>query len=504
MKTRLLHPDRDLQANPPAPAHAGALVRDLQLQPVLELMAGSDLTVRDVCRAVLVSGLTDPAQIRYRQEVLRDCLAAPSTIRRLYQLAAHTVAGERHVFHSMFRRHPVAVLQQVVETLGLFSGTLRQLRRLADGEATRFESPGLTGFFAAVRQEFDDAFLAGLDRHLETLQFRRGVVLGASLGPGNDVRAETLLRPPAPGGSMLRRLRGTGDEGYSFEVDPRDEVATAALNRLRERGLTPVANVLAPAIDRMLAFFTTLRRELAFYVGCLNLADTLAARDAPRCFPEPAEEPAALSFNDLRDLPLLVAGHQVTGNDLCADGRPLIVVTGANQGGKSTFLRSLGVAQLLLQAGMFVPARRFRSSPAAGIFTHYPREEDAAMERGHLDEELRRMSEIADRVVPGALVLSNESFAATNEREGSEIAWQVMAGMASAGVRVVMVTHLFELTTRLERDCPDVTRFLRAPRQVDGRVAFRLEEGSPLPTGYAEDRYRAVFGDGSNGDAGRD
>ena len=471
------------------------MVRDLQLEPVLQVMAGTDRTVGEVCRALLVRGLTDPGQVRYRQDVLRDCVAAPSTVRSLYQLAAHTVAGERHVFHSRFRRHPMAVLLQVVETLALFSGTFRQLRRLADGEARRFQSEGLTRFFEAVRQEFDDVFLADLDRHLETLRFRRGVVLSASLGTGNAVRTETLLRPPASGSPVLGRLRGIAGDSYSFDVDPRDEVATAALARLREHGLAPVVNVLAPAIDRMLAFFTTLRRELAFYVGCLNLADCLAARGAPTCFPDPADEPAALSFDDLRDLPLLVAGHRVTGNDLDADGCPLIVVTGANQGGKSTFLRSLGVAQLLLQAGVFVPALRFRSTLAAGVFTHYPREEDAAMERGHLDEELRRMSEIADRAAPGALVLSNESFAATNEREGSELAWQVVSGMVGAGVRVVMVTHLFELTSRLERERSEVTRFLRAPRQVDGKTPFRLEEGSPLPTGYAEDRYRVVFGE---------
>ncbi|MBO0703643.1 MAG: DNA mismatch repair protein MutS, partial [Candidatus Dormibacteraeota bacterium] len=467
MKTRLLYSDRDLDANPPAPPQAGDLVRDLQLQPVLQVMAGSDSTVRDVCRSVLLSSLTDPDQIRYRQEVLRDCLAAPSPIRRLYQLAAHTVSGERHVFHSRFRRHPVAVLQQVVETLALFSGSLRQLRRLADGEAARFESRGLTRFFEAAREEFDDEFLTDLDRHLDTLRFRRGLVLSASLGPGNAVRADTLLRPPPPGASVRSRLRRIAGDGYSFEVDPHDEVATAALNRLRERALAPLAEALAPVIDRMLAFFTTLRRELAFYVGCLNLAGWIAARGAPSCFPEPAEEPSELSFSDLRDLPLLVAGHEVVGNDVSTDGRPLIVVTGANQGGKSTFLRSLGVAQLLLQAGMLVPAARFRSSVAAGIFTHYPREEDAAMERGHLDEELRRMSVIVDRAVPGALVLSNESFAATNEREGSEIAWQVVAGMVGAGVRIAMVTHLFELTSRLERERPEVTRFLRAPRQVE-------------------------------------
>lgn len=102
------------------------------------------------------------------------------------------------------------------------------------------------------------------------------------------------------------------------------------------------------------------------------------------------------------------------------------VVTGANQGGKSTFLRSVGLAQLMLQCGMFVPAEAFAASVAGGIYTHYRREEDTAMQSEKLDEELARMSAIVDLLRPHDLVLLNESFAATNEREGSEIVRQII------------------------------------------------------------------------------
>ncbi|MER8376745.1 hypothetical protein NKH19_22355 [Mesorhizobium sp. M1338] len=64
----------------------------------------------------------------------------------------------------------------------------------------------------------------------------------------------------------------------------------------------------------------------------------------------------------------------------------MVVITGANQGGKSTFLRGVGLAQLMMQCGMFVPAA-FCGSVCDGVFTHYKRGEDATMKSGKLDEE---------------------------------------------------------------------------------------------------------------------
>jgi DNA mismatch repair ATPase MutS len=133
------------------------------------------------------------------------------------------------------------------------------------------------------------------------------------------------------------------------------------------------------------------------------------------------------------------------GNDVDAEGKSLVMITGANQGGKSTFLRSVGLAQLMLQSGMFVAADSFGADVCNGIFTHDKREEDAAMESGKLDEELSRTNEIADTISPSSLLLCSESFAATNECEGSEIARQVVRALGEAGVKVFFVTHLFDL-----------------------------------------------------------
>ena len=148
----------------------------------------------------------------------------------------------------------------------------------------------------------------------------------------------------------------------------------------------------------------------------------------------------------------------------------------------------------MLQCVMFVGVHSLRASVVDGVFTHFKREEDATMESGKLDEELGRMSEIADAVTPTSVLLCNESFAATNEREGSEIARQVIRALLDSGIAVVFVTHLFDLANGFYRQELATALFLRAERQPDGQRTFRLAKGEPLPTSYGEDSYRRIFG----------
>ena len=255
-----------------------------------------------------------------------------------------------------------------------------------------------------------------------------------------------------------------------------------------------------------------LRAELAFYLGGLNLRDALTGAGEPVCVPVPVgAEKLALSLRGLYDasLSLRLPGRAV-GNDVDADGKRLIMITGANQGGKSTFLRSVGQAQLMMQCGLFVAAESFTASVSPGVFTHFQREEDAAMEHGKLDEELSRMRDIADQLTPGALLLANESFAATNEQEGSEIGRQIVRALLESGVRVVFVTHLFDLAHSLyttggagERThAGSSALFLRPERRDDGQRTFRLLPGEPLSTSYGPDLYRRIFAERVPGDGG--
>ncbi|MBX5465425.1 MAG: DNA mismatch repair protein MutS [Clostridia bacterium] len=502
MKVWLMHPDRDFRLEGELPPHAADLVQDLELERLFAAMAQGDRFLLEVARKALLESLSEPEAVAYRQEVLRDALARPQAVRELYELAVAAGEDERRIFPGFLSRSPDSVLYRSVQLLELLVKRLRELRELADRHGDAFRSRGFRRLFATLREELDERFFAAAEEHLKELKFREGVLISAALGPGLRGRDYVLRRPLRERRGWLDRLLGKGRPAYSFEIAPRDESGARALAELRDRGLAGVARALAQSTDHILDFFAALRTELAFYLGALHLRDELAARGLPTCIPEalPPGRPA-LSARGLYDVALaLRLEGGVVGNDVAADGKRLVVVTGANQGGKSTFLRSVGLAQLMLQCGLFVGAERFSADLASGIFTHFKREEDPSLRGGKLDEELRRMSAIVDAIRPGALLLCNESFASTNEREGSEIARQIVRAMLEAGVKVFFVTHLYGLAEGFHREGREEALFLRAERQVDGRRTFRMVEGAPLPTSFGEDLYRRIFGPAGGGD----
>jgi DNA mismatch repair ATPase MutS len=261
------------------------------------------------------------------------------------------------------------------------------------------------------------------------------------------------------------------------------------------RDISLAANALGQAADHVRDFFRMLRAELAFYVGCLNLHEQLLRKGEPVCMPLPAAaDERRLSCRGLYDVGLtLTVDRRVVGNDANADMKDLVVITGPNTGGKSTFLRSVGLAQLMMQSGMFVPADSFCASLCDGIFTHYKREEDVGMESGKFDEELSRMSDIVDHIESHSMILFNESFAATNEREGSEVAGQIVSALLVKGIRIVYVTHMYEFAHGCHERNKGNALFLRAGRQADGARTFKVLEGEPLPTSFGEDLYNSIF-----------
>ena len=117
------------------------------------------------------------------------------------------------------------------------------------------------------------------------------------------------------------------------------------------------------------------------------------------------------------------------------------------------------------------------------------------MKSGKLDEELGRMSNIVDKMTLHSILLCNESFAATNEREGSEIARQIICALSEKGIKVFFVTHLSEFAHGLYNEKIETAIFLRAERQPDGGRTFKISAGEPLSTSYGEDLYYRKFGE---------
>lgn len=490
---------------PGPPTLDEALAQDLELETLWRAMGGGDEFLFETAKRGTLSSLQDPDAIVYRQRVLADCLEHPEVVRRLYALALEGLAAERRAGSFRSGARPDLILHRSVHVLLLQVGTLRGLRVLAEEHGESFRSEGFTRFFTMLREELSDDYLQTVEHHLDELQFKRGLLETARLGKGLKGRCYSVRQER--GRSWTERtFRGRRTSGFSFTIPPRDEAGMQALADLRARGINEVADALARSADHVESFLTLLRLELAFYLGCLNLHDALVEAGEAVCFPEPLRaDEVSLVAGGLYDVCLgFHLEGRIVANDVEADGKRLVVITGANQGGKSTLLRSLGLAQLMLQAGMFVGARSFRANVCTGLYTHYKREEDAAMESGKLDEELQRMSEIARRLRPSCLLLLNESFASTNEREGSEIARQIVRALLERHVKVFFVTHLYDLARGFHAEGSEKSLFLRAERRPDGRRTFRIVPGGPEPTSYGADSFRRIFARAPGRTAGTD
>ncbi len=497
MKAHLMYRDRDFNMERKLPSNEPALTQDLELNTLFRAMSGDDKLLLQVAKQAVVSGLQDNLEtILYRQAVLKDCLRNESVVKDIYNIAVEAIEDKRTHWLGVFSRYPSGILYEAVRLLRMSMGVLAKLKCVADEHADRFESEGFTTFFEMLKAELADDYFAAVEAQLKGLEFRDGVLMSAELGKGNEGVNHVLRKSLRPRPGWFQRIFPRSP-GYTFHVDPRDEAGFRSLSELQDQGINLVANAVAQSTDHISSFFILLRTELAFYIGCMNLHRELDRKGAPVCFPVPAPPGARkLSCVGLRDACLaLCMERSVVGNDLNADRKQFVIITGANQGGKSTFLRGVGVAQLLMQCGMFVAAESFSADICRSLFTHYKREEDATMTSGKFDEELNRMSGIADALTPDSLLLFNESFAATNEKEGSEIARQIVRALLETRVKIFFVTHLYEFAHAFWEDKMDSALFLRAERQADGQRTFKLLPGEPLETSFGADLYQEIFGD---------
>jgi len=517
MKVLLMHRDKDFELYRPASENryarqqdvdrdiflrdvlwnAPALTQDLELNTLLRAMAGSDEFVFEVAQQALLSGLqNDVDTILYRQAILRDCLKNAAVVRGLYDLMTAVAEETRRQWWSLSGSYPSSMLYGSVDLMGTFLHVLQKLRSVAEENDSKFESEGFRSLFTMVKKELTEQYMETIKSHLKELKFRKGALLSAELGNNNEGAHYMLRKAHGKEQTWLGRLLGKGPVSYSFRLDPRDEAGARILSDMRNRGISRVALALTQSSDHVLSFFKTLRTELAFYVGCLDLYSELVSRGMPIAFPTPMPAGERChEFNGLYDVSLcLTMNRGVVGNTLHAVHKNLVIITGANQGGKTTFLRSIGLAQLMMQCGLFVGADDFKAELCSALFTHYKREEDTTMKSGKFDEELARMSEIAEHIGPNSILLFNESFAATNEREGSEIATQIVRALLEKGMKVFYVTHLYEFARGFFDEKDKSAICLRAEREPDGRRTFKLVEGEPLQTSYGQDLYHEVFG----------
>ncbi len=489
MNVHLMYPHHEFEKGKTISEEQEILIEDLQLESIFHIMGDGSDFIYDIVKVGILSLLTEKETILYRQEVVKDVLSNLNTIEKLYELSKEARDAEKKSRFGFFTHYLGGVLYSSIELMRLLLDLLKKLRKIAIENKDSFSSIGFKNFFEEIIKELTPEYFKEIEIHLKNLEFKDGISLSVSLGKGNKGVNYTLLRPQEKKDNLINRIFSKREPSYTFTIDERDESGERALSEIRERGINNVTNALAQSVEHILHYFDTLKRELAFYIGVSNLYTYLKELGAPTCFPKVLSKgEKTYIFSELYDPTLTITlKKKAVGNSLTAKDKNLFIITGANQGGKTTFLRSIGIAQIMMQTGIFVSAENFLAPIQEDIFTHFRKEEDRTMESGKLDEELKRISQIINKITPDTLILFNESFSSTNEKEGSEIAKQIISALVESGVTVFFVTHMYSFSSSLyKKDRKDIL-FLCAKRGPNGIRTFKIIEGPPQRTGYAKD-----------------
>jgi DNA mismatch repair protein MutS len=492
----------------------------------------SDLGLADLVRALssddrysayirdaLVALTNDPEVIAWRQAVMADFVANPALAEHVSALLPRLASLRRG--GSLFggrKRNLLLETSDRVSELEMYTALVTALHAvLSDVNIT---SPALTTLCDDMGKLLADENFQKLCDELPELRAPleniRSLTIGINLDDQLQPISAALLAvnstPITEARSLLDRLLGSGanedDESaltplHHTPANP-DERQLSPLFRDLDKLMTQVAQPVARALTAYVkvntAALSSLEEELAFFVSAARLMEKLKARGIPFCRPEIAPPDANVTrLDDLINIHLALRSSEApVPNDarFDDDGR-IALLTGPNSGGKTTYLQAVGLAQVLFQAGLYVPARAAVMTPVDGIFTHFPVSE--TRQQGRLAEEAARLRTIFAHVTKRSLVLLNETFSSTSSGEALYLAQDMLCGLRSAGARAIFATHLVELVAHMdeiEAAVPGESRLYSlvagVEKREDGSFAptHRITRGAPLGRSYAQEIAR--------------
>lgn len=240
-------------------------------------------------------------------------------------------------------------------------------------------------------------------------------------------------------------------------------------------------------------------REVQFYLAYIEYARIFEAAGLPMCYPDVRIDNKTVHADDAFDVALarrlIEAGEDVVCNSFELHGNERVfVVSGPNQGGKTTFARTFGQLHYLAALGCQVAGRGAAAHLFDAIFTHFERQEDPMALRGKLEDDVIRIHEILEQATPNSVIILNEIFASTTARDASVLGRQVLDRVLELDALCVCVTFIDELSTLSEKTVSMVS--LVNPANLDVRtykLARRPADGLAYAVSLAE-KYSLTYG----------
>lgn len=434
------------------PPEAQDFIADLNLEKVFDAVvqgrAEYDL------RPYFLSPLPDIESISYRHEVFRDLERqdVSSCIRSFAQamrvMRSHlTQTRKLHYERQKQRWFLDAVLVYCDAVAALTLGL----------EKARVSSRGLAAFADHLRRHVDSESFTELRGKAAMLSEDLAKIAYCVIVNGPTVTVRRYADEEDYSAEVERtfaRFKETAARSYRSQFQEWVE-----MDHVEANILDYVAKLFPQVFDRLAAFFSTHRdfvdesiatfdREIQFYLAFLDFIEPLRRAGLSFCYPEISTSDNPIFARDAFDVALAqkLNGLGVVCNDWQMTGSTRIfVVSGPNQGGKTTFARAFGQMHYLGKVGCPVPGRAARLLHYDSLHTHFERQESVATRTGKLEDDLLRMRAILEHASERSIILINEMLSSTTLRDGIQLGARIMEKIRQLGAVCIWVTFIEEL-----------------------------------------------------------
>ena len=471
----------------------------------------------------------DKEVIEYRLDVLEDFRSVPKLSSTVKKTVDIMLENDRKNVYKLSNPDSFSMLSEALEAYEAYISCMELLHEFYAENKPRLRSRGVIGMFEYFEEQLRDPHFAELKKQTAELRAMlkdriRSVTVAINLdetlvpvsaGILELSKEPYILKPSLldriiyhganfQSGKVIKSVRnkytGLNPDGEP-DLNTADKALFDELAAISDSYVQKLCDVLEEYQKITLKDMYSISYQLDFYLGAIDMINLCESAGMKMCRPVISDGATVIKglfdpiyFREARTYNLRAKEKDrkpVVLNDISfGKDADFYILTGANNGGKTTFVRAVGICFAMAQAGLYVPAESCTIRPADYIYTHFPKEEQTGINASRFTTEIKQFRTISETITDNSLLFMNESIQSTTPGECVDIAYEMVRIFTSIGVRGIFATHLPELAERIDELNQSGVRSKLESLTVltdeqTGERKYKVVKGKPSRTSHA-------------------